>query len=68
MTNIIPIHDTSIPAPDIADRLDEEIDHVWGLIGCLQTISTEYSGDPLSAAHCVWPTFTLTACPQSAAT
>jgi hypothetical protein len=47
MTNIIPIHDTSIPAADIADRLDEEIDHVWGLIGCLQTISTEYSGDPL---------------------
>jgi hypothetical protein len=47
MTNIIPIHDTSIPAPDIADRLDEEIEHVWGLIGCLQTISTEYSGDPL---------------------
>jgi hypothetical protein len=26
MTNIIPIHDTSIPAPDIADRLDEEIE------------------------------------------
>ena len=47
MTNIIPIHDTSIQAPDIADRLDEAIDHVWGLIGCLQTISTEYSGDPL---------------------
>ena len=20
---------------------------MWGLIGCLQTISTEYSGDPL---------------------
>jgi hypothetical protein len=46
MTNIISIHDTST-APDIADRLDEAIDRVWGLIGCLQTISTEYSGDPL---------------------
>jgi hypothetical protein len=46
MTKIVPIHDPSISAPDVADALDAEIDAMWGLIAALQTISTEHSGDP----------------------
>lgn len=46
MTKIVPIHDPSISAPDIADALDAEIDAMWGLIAALQTIFTEHVGDP----------------------
>ena len=46
MTKIVPIHDPSISALDIADALDVEIDAMWGLIAALQTIFTEHSGDP----------------------
>ena len=42
---MIPIHDPSVSAPDIADALDAEIDAMWGLIAALQTIFTEHSGD-----------------------
>jgi hypothetical protein len=46
MTKIVPIHDPSISALDIADALDAEIDAMWGLIAAHQTIFTEHSGDP----------------------
>ena len=31
---------------EVVDALDSEIDAVWGLVACLQTIFTEHSGDP----------------------
>jgi len=45
MSKIVSIHDNSTE-PDIADALDAEIDSMWALVACLQTIFTEHSGDP----------------------
>jgi hypothetical protein len=45
---VVPIcdPDSSIQLDDIADALDGEIDSMWGLIACLQTILTEHDGNP----------------------
>jgi len=45
MTKIVPIRHSSDQL-DIADALDGEIDTMWGLVACLQTIYTEHRGDP----------------------
>jgi hypothetical protein len=44
---IVSIRQSGSPTQaEVIDALDSEIDAMWGLIGCLQTISTEHAGDP----------------------
>jgi hypothetical protein len=47
MSQVVPIRgDDTTDTTDIINALDAEIDSVWGLVACLQTIFTEHSGDP----------------------
>jgi len=47
MSQVVPIRgEDTADTTDIVNALDAEIDNMWGLVACLQTIFTEHSGDP----------------------
>jgi hypothetical protein len=70
VSQVLPIHgDNTADTADIVNALDAEIDSMWGLVACLQTILTEHSGDPYlkGRARCGSPTVILMRWGQSGA-